>query len=192
MLKAPFFCILFLATIHLSFGQKLDNGQKQWSPDKKLKLDDFKIKTTRDGDGAVYSQFLISHQVGKLNFLKKNFNQNVETIYLGNASWIDTTKTYNIARQINFQQMQFDLAEVAARRFRKQLLENKGHLAEVLVDQINNEIIAGFSKEREELIKATNSGQNESQVAAWKKRIAEELQALNDFSYDNDKRIKLE
>ena len=87
--------------------------------------------------------------------------------------------------------MQFDLAEIAARKFRKQLLENKGHLAEVLVDQINTEIIAGFSEERKQLIEATNGGRNDEQVEKWKKRIAEEFSALDDFRYENKDRIDL-
>ena len=192
MQKIILISILFLFTFNPATAQKLDNGQKPWDADKKLQLDDFKIKTSTDGDGSVYSQFLISHQVGKLNFLKRNFNRNVETIYLGNASWIDTTKTYNIARQINFQQMQFDLAEIAARKFRKQLLKNKGHLAPVLIDQINDEIIDGFSEERKELIEETNDGRDDDQVETWKKRITEELKTLDDFRYDNKDRIEIE
>ncbi|MGB3774665.1 MAG: hypothetical protein WA951_05360 [Leeuwenhoekiella sp.] len=110
---------------------------------------------------------------------------------MGNASWIDTTKTFNIARQINFQQMQFDLAEIAARKFRKQLLENKRNLNPEFINAINDRIISGFSEERLELIQATNSGRDDSQVAQWQEKIMQGLKEMESFDYDNDKKIKL-
>lgn len=86
MPKTILTALLFLFTLNLTTAQELQNGQKRWSLDSPLTLEDFKIKTATDGDDAVYSQFLISHAVGGITFLKRNFNKNVETVYLGNAS----------------------------------------------------------------------------------------------------------
>lgn len=87
--------------------------------------------------------------------------------------------------------MQFDLSEIAARKFRKELLENKEDLSPDNVNKINDEILTSFSEERLELVKGTNSGRNDEQIEVWKTRIAGELKALDDFRFENDRRIKL-
>lgn len=117
--------ILFLFCIQVSLGQELQEGQKRWSTESKLTVDDFKIKISDPNNDPIYSQFMISNYVGGFDFMKRNLNQKISNIFLGNASWIDTTKVADIERQIDYQQMQFDLAEVQARKFRKVILQNK-------------------------------------------------------------------
>jgi len=179
--------------LNLSFGQELQDGQKRWSWDKKLTIDDFKIKISDENNDAIFSQFMISHSLGGFDFMKRNLNQKIENIFLGNASWIDTTKIASIDKQIDFQQIQFDLAEIQARKFRKQVLKDKGKIAKGfdIVNQINNDIIAEFSEIRLTLMKETESGRNEQKVAEWKEKIAIELKELDEFRFENIKKINL-
>ncbi|MBU2938763.1 hypothetical protein KO494_04325 [Lacinutrix sp. C3R15] len=185
--------ILIIGSMNLTFGQSLQEGQKRWSSEHKLTIDDFKIKISDDNNDAVYSQFMISHAIGGFDFMKRNLNQKIENIFLGNASWIDTTKVAEIQKQIDFQQMQFDLAEIHARKFRKRALENKKKIAKGfdIISQINNEIMTEFSESRLELIKETEGGQNEKKIEEWKEKIANELKVLYEFRYENKKKIKL-
>ena len=185
--------ILIIGSINQTFGQNLQEGQKRWSSEQKLTIDDFKIKISDDNTDAVYSQFMISHAIGGFDFMKRNLNQKIENIFLGNASWIDTTKVTEIQKQIDFQQMQFDIAEIHARKFRKRALVNKKKIAKGfdIINQINNEIMAEFSENRLQLVKETESGQNEEKIAEWKEKIATELKKLYEFRYENKKKIKL-
>jgi hypothetical protein len=184
--------ILVISSLQLTFGQNLQEGQKRWNSDQKLTIEDFKIKISDENNDVVFSQFLISHAIGGFDFMKRNLNQKIENIFLGNASWIDTTKVADIQKQIDFQQMQFDLAEIHARKFRKRALENKGQIAKGfdIINQINNDIMTEFSKSRLELVKETENGRNEQKLVEWKEKIATELKELDEFSYENKKKIK--
>lgn len=185
--------ILVISSITQTLSQNLLEGQKRWSKKNKLTVEDFKIKISDENNDDVYSQFMISHAIGGFDFMKQNLNQKIENIFLGNASWIDTTKVTKIQKQIDFQQMQFDLAEIQARKFRKQALKNKKKIAKgfEIITQINNEIIAEFSELRLQLVKETEAGQNEKKMEEWKLKIVTELNDLEEFRYENKKKIKL-
>ncbi len=185
--------LISIIFFNLSFSQELQDGQKRWSPDNKLSIDDFKIKISNENNDAVYSQFMISHAIGGFDFMKRNLNQKIENIFLGNASWIDTTKIASIKNQLEFQQMQFDLAEIQARKFRKQVLKDKRKIAKGfdIINQINNEIMAEFSEIRLELMQETESGRNKEKIATWKAKIITELKELNEFRFEHKKKIKL-
>jgi hypothetical protein len=185
--------ILIIGSMNQTFAQSPQEGQKRWSSEQKLTIDDFKIKISDENNDAVYSQFMISHAIGGFDFMKRNLNQKIENIFLGNASWIDTTKAAEIQKQIDFQQMQFDLAEIHARKFRKRALENKKKIAKGfdIVSQINNEIMTEFSESRLKLIKETEGGQNQEKIEEWKEKIATKLKELYEFRYENKKKIKL-
>ena len=178
--------------MNLIFGQNLQDGQKRWSSDQKLTIADFKIKISDENNDVVFSQFMISHAIGGFDFMKRNLNQKIKNIFLGNASWIDTTKVAEIQKQIDFQQMQFDLAEIHARKFRKRALENKKKIAKGfdIINQINNEIMSEFSETRLQLVKETESGQNNEKIEEWKEKITAELKKLYEFRYENKKKIK--
>jgi len=184
--------ILSFICFNLSIGQKLQEGQKRWSPDKKLTLDDFKIKISDENTDVIYSQFMISHSIGGLDFMKRNLNQKIGNIFLGNASWIDTTKVGDNQKQIDFQQMQFDLAEIQARKFRKRVLKDKSKITRGfdVVNKINNEIMTELSEIRLALMRETESGRKEEKVEEWKKKIAAELKELEEFRFENKKKIK--
>ena len=88
--------ILTISSINLTFGQNLQDGQIRWSADQKLTIENFKIKISDENNDVVFSQFMISHAIGGFDFMKRNLNQKIENIFLGNASWIDTTKVADI------------------------------------------------------------------------------------------------
>ena len=173
-------------------AQNLQEGQKRWSADSQLTIDDFMIKISDENNDPVYSQFVISHAINGFDFLKKNMNQKIENVFYGNASWIDTTRVDHIKKQVEFQQLQFDLAEVYTRKFRKRVLENKGQIAKGfdIINQISNEIMSELSVSRLQLVQETPSGANEEKLAEWEERITNDLNELEEFSYENKKPIK--
>ncbi|MEM1121753.1 MAG: hypothetical protein AAGJ18_14980 [Bacteroidota bacterium] len=174
-------------------GQDLGEGRIRWSPNHKLQLTDFKIHAGSKSLDPIYSQFTIStNAIRGLDFLKRNFNQKVENIFLGNASWIDTTNIQMLEKQLEFQQIQFDLSEVHARKYRKKIFLNRKKLASGgdFLNEIFDDLMIEFSKKKLELYEQTNSGQDEDKILEWKTKIQIELDELSDFGYDNTKKLK--
>jgi len=167
MKKTLFVIIFSLLCLVSSFGQK------EWSSESKLTTQNFKIKIVDKHNDLIYSQFTISHSVKGFDFLKKNLNQRVQNIFIETASWIDTTRIKNLDKQLDFQQLQFDMAEIHARKFRKRLLKNKKKIMNgfQIVTQISNEIMTEFSEMRLHFIKETENGRNEKKIENWRIKI---------------------
>jgi len=165
-----------------------------WSRERPLTASDFKIqKSTREA-GQVFSQFTINvNGIRGLDFLKYNFNRNVENLFLPYASWIDTTDQEKLRDQLEFQQLQFDLAEVHVRKFRQELLRNKKALAfgKAIMDTLNEHAMSGLSRDRLKLFEDTEGGLDPLQRAAWRKRIEQQLDELAVFDFNNRQKIRL-
>lgn len=187
--------ITFILISFLSVdGQELLDGQKRWSSENKLSINDFNIKVSDNYNEAIYSQFMISNQVGGFDFLKRNLNKKVQNLFLGNASWIDTLMvSKNINEKLKLHQLQFDLSEVYARKFRKRLLINKGKIAKgfSIVSELSNKIMSEYSKESSLLMRETKRGDDKEKLDSWSKKINQWLEELNEFRYENRKRIKI-
>lgn len=174
-------------------GQHLENGQKRWSSQDKLKAEDFKIKIADNNNDAVFSQFMIGHSISGFDFMNRNLNQKIDNIFLGNASWIDTLHISSVEKALNYQQLQFNLAEVYARKFRKRVFESKREIAKGfdIVNKINDAIMTEFSEERAKLVEETEAGRNTEKWSEWEEKIIFQLEALDEFRFDNTKKIKL-
>ena len=174
--------ILFLLCSNI-FAQQLHEGQLRWSSTRKLVESDFKIKVSSIKNTPIFSQFTIGHTIGGLDFFRKNFNQKIDNIFLGDASWIENTGNYNIEELIAYQQIQFDIAEITARKFRKKILENKSKIANGIdfVNKMSQDIMTEFSKQRLLLEKETESGTNKEILKQWQEKVALELLELDEF-----------
>lgn len=184
--------LLSFITLGATFGQELPEGQKRWSATDKLTIEDFTIEGSDQKEAPVYSQFMISHSLSAFDVIRRNFNQKIENMFLGKASWIDTTRVSDIEEQIEFQQMQFDLSEVFARKFRERILIEKGELLKGLevVDEISDDIMAELSKVRSQMIRETEDGRNPEKLTQWKNTINDWLSITNEFRHENKKKIK--
>lgn len=186
-INLAFLLLLFVFPVS---GQELLEGQKRWSATEKLSLEDYSIK--KNYNDAILSQFLISYESKGFDFFKKNLNSRVENIFIGKGSYIDTTKINNLEKQLEFQQLQFDLAEIQARKFRKRLFLGKKKLVKgfEVMKLISNEISNEFAEIRMRFINETNNGNNLKVLEVWKSKVKSELKELNEFSFENRKKIK--
>ena len=186
-INIAFLLLLFVFPVS---GQELLEGQKRWSATEKLSLEDYSIK--KNYDDAILSQFLISYESKGFDFFKKNLNSRVENIFIGKGSYIDTTKINNLEKQLEFQQLQFDLAEIQARKFRKRLFLGKKKLVKgfEVMKLISNEISNEFAEIRMRFINETNNGNNLKVLEVWKSKVKSELKELNEFRFENRKKIK--
>ncbi|AQS95253.1 hypothetical protein BXQ17_07190 [Polaribacter sp. BM10] len=186
-INLAFLLLLFVFPVS---GQELLEGQKRWSATEKLSLEDYSIK--KNYNDAILSQFLISYESKGFDFFKKNLNSRVENIFIGKGSYIDITKINNLEKQLEFQQLQFDLAEIQARKFRKRLFLGKKKLVKgfEVMKLISNEISNEFAEIRMRFINETNSGNNLKVLEVWKSKVKSELNELNEFRFENRKKIK--
>lgn len=185
--------ILLLLFNLAAFSQQLE-GEVQWSATNKLKEKDYKIKISSQKNTPIFSQFYIkTNSISGFEIFKKNFNNKVENIFLGNASWIENSNHYNVSDLIEFQQMQFDLSEIYTRKYRKLILKNKKEIFKNFnfLNNLNQENLKEFSEERLLLEKETESGTNKKVMNLWKEKIHTKLSQLEEFRFENSEKIKI-
>ncbi len=192
-MKVTTLVTLFLILSYVSRGQELHEGELRWSSERKITESDYKIKVGSKMNTPILSQFTISHSVGGFDFLKRNLNQKIENKFIGQVSWIDSTQVKNISRYIEYQQLLFDVSEVYARKFRKQVLKNKAKLKKgfSIVSEINNAIMSEFAEARLEIERNTEGGNNIEKLQECKDDILKQLSELKEFSFENKKKIRL-
>jgi hypothetical protein len=101
MTKNCLLTILLLNFIIVSSFAQADNNFLLWSADRKLKVEDFLIKTRQLETIPSFAQFSMDYQVNGFDFLTKNFNKKVRNNFIKSASWIDTT--INFSQSLNYQ-----------------------------------------------------------------------------------------
>jgi hypothetical protein len=155
-----------------------------WHPENKLTTTDFGIKKSDSNSGSSFAQFYLSYTITGFDFMTKNFNKKVKNSIIKSASWIDTTQ--NIELSLKYQQTLFDIAEIYARRFRKELKANRKQIAKGLdiVEEINSKNSSDFSKRRLQYDSETNYSKNIEKQHIWELQIDKELNELDDFAFD--------
>jgi hypothetical protein len=172
----------FLTTSLSVFAQSNDD-YLFWSATRKLNVNDFAIKTS-NSTTTCFAQFYFSYEVNGSDFLTKNFNKKVHNCIIRSASWIDTT--HDIKTSLRYQQTLFDLAEVYARHFRKDLTDNRKKLVKGtdFVKQLNSKQVTDFSKRRIDYDSETKFGTNKLMQERWEALIQLELDQLKEFAVE--------
>lgn len=173
-------------------GQSNNKHEKIWSSTDRLTESDFQLNIETPDSNPCFAQFSMNYSVTGLDFLTKNFNKKVGNLMYMNASWLNKN-TSDKENLIRFQQILFDLSEIYARKFRKQLLVNKKKIIKgiQIVEEINNEITKELTEERAKFENESNGGINIEVYEKWEKKIECELNALIEFRQENNKKIKL-
>lgn len=174
-------------------GQSTNSHEKIWSSTDRLSESDFQLNVETSNSNPCFAQFSMNYSVSGFDFLTKNFNKKVKNVMYMNASWL-SKEASDKQNLIRFQQILFDLSEIYARKFRKRLLANKSKIAKgvQIVEILNNEITKEFTEERAMFEKEVNGGTNIEIYEKWEKKIESELNQLNEFQYENDKKISIE
>ncbi|MNK33705.1 hypothetical protein D3C87_521980 [compost metagenome] len=175
----------------LAFSQNIQPDEFLWSANRKLKKEDYKI-LIYDQNATVRSSINLSWQLAGFSVFNKNFNQNVLNKFSGSSSAINPD-LYNIETFINYQQLNFDLAEVYARKMRRDLLANKSTFWKGfdVANQIMNQISSDFTRTQILMDSETNQGTDSTQVRIWEQKIKKELEELSEFDYKNKSKIKI-
>ncbi|WP_066631364.1 hypothetical protein [Labilibacter marinus] len=174
-------------------GQSNNKYEKIWSSTDRLTESDFQLDIESSDSNPCFAQFSMNYSVTGLDFMTKNFNKKVENIMYMNASWLNKNAT-DKQNFIRFQQILFDLSEVYARKFRKQLLVNRKKITQgiQIVEEINSQITKELTEERAQFQNESNGGRKIEVYDQWEKKIESELNALMEFRHENSKKIKIE
>ena len=174
--------ILFIVFNYTSFSQSEKNDYLAWSSTRKLTVNDFGIKIKDTQTNASYAQFIMGYQVNGFDMFAKNFNRKVQNNMIPSASWIGPAM--DVAVTLQYQQTLFDIAEVYARQFRKQLKINKRKFVKgtSFVKDLDASIMAAFTKRRLLYDLETTSGFDKIKQQQWEDQVQKELDELKMYS----------
>ena len=184
--------IFLLFSVAVLSAQSTTQDEKLWSNLSKLTIADYQI-TTDNLDNPVKSQISLSWQLMGFSVLNKNFNQNVTNKFIRSASIINPNLK-NIHDVLSYQQINFDLAEVYARKMRKELFLNKAKLWKGFdyASQILNDNLNEFYKVQLLMDRDTDGGLEAEKVKKWKDLIDTEINNNQQFDFNNTEKIKID
>jgi len=177
-----YFTLLLLLCSGFLYSQpKVSDDYIAWSATRKLTANDFIIKTKDLQSNTSFAQFYMDYQVGGFSFMANNFNKKVGNYFIKSGSWMDTT--YNVSKSIRCQQTLFDIAEIYARQFRKELKANKRKIlgGTNFIKEINDKIVSDMAKRRIDYDTETKFGSDAAKQAEWENEIWIELKGLKEF-----------
>ena len=181
-MKPILFCLFLSLFFTLStFAQDVI----EWSPEYKVTIADFQSKSTQIGDVNQYSILPAAHMdfsfyMSSYEFMfTKNFNSKVATTFTKSASVLIAPDSIFALKLVKYAQLSFDLTELYARKFRKNLYESKGFLSEVnFFQEAYKPIEIEYNARIAEIGKITNLGQSEIRIDEIHQQILNEIEEL--------------
>ncbi|MBC3539253.1 hypothetical protein ACFSC6_07840 [Rufibacter sediminis] len=141
MLRNLFTLILSLIALN-TFSQ----GRTEWKENYTLTLNDFQAqapKSQQNGSNSFSLAASLDFGYAMSNYefmLTKNFNNRVTAYFVPASSWLQQGESNE--RLLQYAQMQFDLLELHARKYRKRLYESKNALSNYDFYQKANDAIS--------------------------------------------------
>ena len=171
--------------IHIAQGQ----DKIEWTPEVELTIADYQSPSTEINKTlTMYSinsnasfEFGFAMSYGEFMFTK-NFNNKVKTVFYRNSSYL-TAPSDDLANElVGFGRLEFDLAELSARKFRKRLLESKGAFSNTAFFQpLYEEVSAEHRARHGELAKLTDMGRKVELLEEARGTIRTEINELSDY-----------
>lgn len=191
-MKILFYLFLLFCTISLLEGQNLRTDELFWDKSRDLTSEDFDI-ITDDEVNPIKSTVIISWELKGFSVFSKNFNQNVTNKMIRSASVINPNIA-DIDELLYYQQINFDLAEIYARKMRKDLFIYRSKLWKGFeqATELLNTHLAEYSKVQILMERETNSGEVDDKVKYWKDLIQMELDKTQQYDFQNTSKIDLE
>ncbi|WP_461486251.1 hypothetical protein [Pedobacter sp.] len=185
LMKCLFIILMLYPGLILAQKKEIDTNYIYWSKDRKLKQEDFLIKTANNGasSSAMFGSEYNLTGIFSMQ-IPKNYKEKIRHYFVRNASWIDTTA--NFSDNLTYQQTQFDLCEIYFRKFRKEVNENKKKIfwGKLAIRDINNKILADYRKRVVIYDQETKSGNLPDKQQEWELIILKELEELSEFGID--------
>jgi len=159
----------------------------EWKEGYKLSVLDFTAEApkNREGQGQTYylaANLDFGYAMSSYEFmLTKNFNKNVTAFFMPANSWLQEGEGTETLLQ--YAQMDFDLLELYARKFRQRLYEEKNAFSNPnFFQETYNGINAEMASRHVEMQNAV--AESDSKGAAFHEQVLKEVAALAEFCKD--------
>ncbi len=160
----------------------------EWDGIYQIKLADFQSPSTQIGEVNMYSLYAASgfefsfHMSSAEFAFTKNFNSKVNCVFRPSLASLVAPDTLSALGLVALARYDFDLNELYARKFRKQLYENKGAFSspsffQPLYDQIQKEFLERSVAANQE----TQFGQDKEKLKELHDAVLKEVEELSDF-----------
>ena len=165
-----FFIITILLT---SYTTPKDSTKILWSKDYQLQWDDFRGLSKQSTGVDASTECMI-------DFHKVDNKYGVFCYFIKNKSWRIKKKETDYL--LKHEQYHFNIAEVYARKFRKEIIESKLISNPKELEKADKENFNELMKTQNSYDKETNHSRIAEEQEKWEKDIDKQLEALNDFS----------
>jgi hypothetical protein len=179
--------LLFICVLLLSINA-IAQGSVEWTHDTRLELADFQSPETQIGSIEIISihpaaAVLFSFEMTRAEFMfTKNWNSKVSATFSRSGAVIVAPDQQTAEYLVAFGQYSFDLAELYARKFRKELHDRKKTFSSAeYARPIYDDIVAQFNAEFARTGKLTDLGRKTEVLNDLHKRIRKEIESYPDY-----------
>ena len=183
LLNIKVIILFFLFASSFVSAQETDTI-KYWSKANKLKIADFKSNTINNPKMSASSnlslRYFLSEEFDSIFYIKPAFNK-YKSYFIGKegkSEWL-----------LNHEQLHFDILEVFARKFRREIFLNYYNNGKYLDDDtlysIYLTIYKGYIQMSADYDKETNHSRNKLKQEKWNIKVAKELKDLSSYSHEN-------
>lgn len=174
-----FFLTAFILVFNIFHAQKI-----VWNENQKLIWDNFKSKTNNLGGSTVvaYTHCGWEYSVVTSSDPDIPVKIDIETVFNEDRSWKDVKRISDYV--LLHEQKHFDIAEVFARKFRKEVSEKVKTTADYkkYFKGIYAKISSDYRNFQNKYDRETEHGMNKEKQAAYNTLISEELENLKNYS----------
>lgn len=146
-----------------------------WTKDRKLTWNDFKSKKSVRQNSFAYVKAGI---ILKPFYIDSNFSYKVIAVFKKNFSW----KSKDNKGLLNHEQLHFDIAELFARKMRKEIFNQKKILSaedyKIIYNKLNKEYKEYQKKYDHDTVHSIITEEQEK----WEKKVAKELKELENYA----------
>lgn len=157
-----------------------------WSPTHRLAASDFQMKVRRQNNlNQSFAFFGIQMQGSNLDLLGKGANHMVQNFFQHSASYLYSTDSLQVARELSYMQTQWDIYEVASRRLRQQLRTSAKRIILVGKPDANEVFRVAYDEANKRVIQYTDEtkyGLFLDKQQEWERRLASELTELSAYA----------
>lgn len=168
----------------LAQASSTDTNFVYWSENRKLIADDFQIKKS-NSTSSYHVQSGISYRVKSISIWNGKHTFEVRNYITRTASWIIVDTTWEVSDIIQHAQTLFDLAEVYARRLRKEFKINSRKLNanQDLANELYNQNATELSKRQAHYVEDWATENQKEAQKQWEEQIKKELAELKEYAY---------
>ncbi|CAN5527814.1 hypothetical protein BH10BAC4_BH10BAC4_10300 [soil metagenome] len=160
----------------------------EWNENYRLQLTDFQSPQTEIGNVDIISLYNsasidFSFQMTNGEFIfTKNFNSKVDCSFRRSAAFILAPDSSSANDLLEFARYEFDLTELYARKFRKQLFEKKGAFSNLSFFQpLYDDNQREYADRHAKASKETELGKNKATMQQLDGAVRKEIEELQDF-----------